>query len=844
MTPYMENKKHKMLKIIKKNKSDADLLLRKLEQSFIINTSDRSVKLSTNKVWKIITEQNEDVKEKIAYLSLAKLIESDSKEYKYEILRRKVFNAIINEKNPPSKLTMQLIFSLFIKLKEFSNLPIKNLLFVYKYFSLNFENKEKDIFFSASIGHILNSFKETKYPEKEHKEFVFGIIKIIKKEKEFDFFFDKRDIVGKKIELEWKDYSVEIKNVFDLCWNEKYRSTPTKSWLKRAKSLIESAENIEGQVNIFSKYFILLDDASKSIVKRLNSINSPRMSDSLTEIENSEFINNLKEYDNNKYKYYIEKTNEDALCYLIWYCSLINNHDLNHNIGNLALSSYLKIKWRGVISKRIGSACLYAFTLMPEKVGIIHLLSIRNRTSNKNIKNIANKNIALKSKELGLTEESLIEMSTPDFGIKNNMAVEVFSGYEAIISILDINKPVLEWNNVDSNKKQKAIPKTVKENCSLKLKEIKIKLKEIKLALNTHKTRLENSYINNIEWDIKDWKEYYIKHPLLSRFNSLLIWYFDDSVTAINKGNNWVDENLKEIDINKYSNVKLWHPIYSDVKTVKSWREYFVNNKIVQPFKQAFREIYKITDAEIVTNTYSNRFAAHILYQYQFKALARIRGWDYSLQGSFSSDDRAYKIIKNTNYKIEFWIPPVEDSIDNSNIYLYLASDQTRIYQDDDLVQMSAVPDIIFTEIMRDIDLFVGVCSIGNNPDWQDSGELREYWHSYSFGNLTTNAKIRKEALIMLLPKLKIASQCKIVDNFLIVEGKLRKYKIHIGSGNILMYPDDSYLCIVANSGKKNQIFLPFDDDRTMSIIISKAFLLANDTNIKDETILSQINNK
>ena len=32
---------------------------------------------------------------------------------------------------------------------------------------------------------------------------------------------------------------------------------------------------------------------------------------------------------------------------------------------------------------------------------------------------------------------------------------------------------------------------------------------------------------------------------------------------------------------------------------------------------------------------------------------------------------------------------------------------------------------------------------------------------------------------------------------FLIVRGELRTYKLHLGSGNILMEPDNQYLCIV-----------------------------------------------
>jgi hypothetical protein len=151
---------------------------------------------------------------------------------------------------------------------------------------------------------------------------------------------------------------------------------------------------------------------------------------------------------------------------------------------------------------------------------------------------------------------------------------------------------------------------------------------------------------------------------------------------------------------------------------------------------------------------------------------------------------------------------------------------------------------------MRDVDLFVGVASVGNDPIWQDGGpegRYRDYWHSYSFGELSGTAATRKQVLERLVPRLKIAKRCSFSDRFLIVRGDKRTYKIHLGSGNILMEPNDQYLCIVPDSRsrtKQSELFLPFEGDNTLSIILSKAVLLAEDTKIKDLTITRQIDAK
>jgi hypothetical protein len=112
-------------------------------------------------------------------------------------------------------------------------------------------------------------------------------------------------------------------------------------------------------------------------------------------------------------------------------------------------------------------------------------------------------------------------------------------------------------------------------------------------------------------------------------------------------------------------------------------------------------------------------------------------------------------------------------------------------------------------------------------------------------GDLSEVAKTRKLALERLVPRLKISKVSAIKGNFLVVEGHRHTYKIHLGSGNILMEPNDQYLCIVpdrsAKTLGKSAVFLPFESDAVLSIILSKAQLLMDDDQITDPTILRQL---
>jgi hypothetical protein len=145
---------------------------------------------------------------------------------------------------------------------------------------------------------------------------------------------------------------------------------------------------------------------------------------------------------------------------------------------------------------------------------------------------------------------------------------------------------------------------------------------------------------------------------------------------------------------------------------------------------------------------------------------------------------------------------------------------------------------------MRDVDLFVSVANVGNDPRWGEraAAAQRAGWTDVAFGPLTETAKTRHGVLRDLLPGLAIRQRCRLEERYLVVTGRLRTYRIHLGSANIRMEPNDQYLCIVQdhqNAGAR--VRLPFEGDAILSLILSKAFLLADDDKITDRSILSQI---
>ncbi|MEZ5045153.1 MAG: DUF4132 domain-containing protein [Saprospiraceae bacterium] len=493
---------------------------------------------------------------------------------------------------------------------------------------------------------------------------------------------------------------------------------------------------------------------------------------------------------------------------------------------------------------------IHVYSQLPQEISIPRLTNLKAKAKNKNILKRIDTAITTVGEKSGRTKAEIEESVIPDFGISGDSKyIFKIDDVDCVFEIHN-HKEQLIYYQLSNEKRQKTLPKKLKDAFPNEIKGFKKKVKEIKTSISSQKKRIENFYLINRVIPYSIFKENYLNNNLVNILARNLIWNFKNDNLNVNlilsdKGFTDFEGNLysKELTGTK---VSLWHPIGFESDYILNWRNYILSNEILQPFKQAFREIYIITDAELNTETYSNRYASHILNKDHVSALCKVRGWSPS--GIINSGKATYK-VPESDYKVEYWVSDIYLG-EHSKTYgsAHISTDQVRFYKKKDQLPLSEVPAIIFTEVMRDIDLFVGVTSIGNDPEWHDRGDngTINYWSSYSNGELTERSKTRVEILKNIIPKMKIADKCEFQGKYLKIKGSIRDYKIHMGSGNILMEPDDQYLCIVADRSAKKlkKVFIPFEGDNMLSIIISKALLLAEDSKITDPTIIRQIKRK
>lgn len=612
-------------------------------------------------------------------------------------------------------------------------------------------------------------------------------------------------------------------------------SKPSQKYLNDAKKIIDQLGSDKFK-KVTQEWFVFVINLKETIISLTQTYG--KQAYTYNEIE---FLNTL---------------NSDAIKGFVWMSSWFYDNATIQIVSKLAERCFKKIPEKGPAAAGIGNACLYTLYASKGLDGIAQLSRLRLKIKQNNTLSLIEKYIEDAANKLGVSSIEIEDLAVDDFKLKDHQLVYTFDDYTGVIVLTGIGKSTLKWFKPDGSE-QKTVPQFVKDKFDAKLKKVKATQKQIDQTTASQKERFDRMLRSDRTMSMDYFKEKYLQHGLLSFIINKVIFKFSKGVEeclAIYNNNQWIAINYDIIDIDQFAMVSLWHPVTSSTNEVKEWRQFLFDGQIQQPFKQAYREIYLLTDAEVNTRTYSNRMASHILKQHQYVTLAKGRNWKARLIGAWDGGDQdtAQLIMPEYNICVEYWVNALnaDDEFNATGIWNYVTTDQIRFLnlETNDLIELVDVPPIAFSEAMRDVDLFVGVASVGNDPTWSDSGGLptyRDYWQSYSFGDLSEIAKNRKEILQGLIPRLKIASVTHIEDKFVVVKGKLRTYKIHIGSTNILMEPNDQYLCIVPDRSKKNvseNLFLPFEGDNGLSVIISKAFLLANDDKITDSTITSQIN--
>jgi hypothetical protein len=549
---------------------------------------------------------------------------------------------------------------------------------------------------------------------------------------------------------------------------------------------------------------------------------------------------------------------------VVWCAALSRRPGMASMIADFAIACLRKIPMLGAVSQKVGFACVQGLGATETNEAVSQLARLRAKVKYTVALRLIEKCLHEAAERGGLTVDELEDLAAPSYPLDDEGKTEVAIGdCSAVVRLSEDGEVGVMWRNADS-KPVKSVPSHIKKAFPKEVKALAALAKELGEVYRAQRYRLESSFIGTRSMSPVHWRKYFIDHSLLGLMGRGLIWVFSNQHgwerSGLYASGVVRDPRGETLDVGAATKVRLWHPLSSEASEMQQWRERVFNERVRQPFRQAFREFYQLTDGERQTRMYSNRFAGIIMRQHQFSSLCRARGWSYRLMGAeFDGFNVPTKMLPSWNIHIEFYVdlpsdrqPSLRESAlgeqSQSGINLFLGSDQVRFYRDRKEIALDEVPAIVYSEVMRDIDLFTTVSAVGPDESWSDQGDrgMGILPPGMNVNDVSELLALRLDILSRVLPITDIADRCKVDNSWLVVHGRLGIYRIEVSWGLALRVTDAGVRHLTIPQKLLDQVHvdfsaIPIELDYRTEMILRKAYVLANDWNIDSPELIRQL---
>ncbi len=247
--------------------------------------------------------------------------------------------------------------------------------------------------------------------------------------------------------------------------------------------------------------------------------------------------------------------------------------------------------------------------------------------------------------------------------------------------------------------------------------------------------------------------------------------------------------------------------------SLEAWQERVIRERVGQPFKQVFREVYLPAQGEGAEAS-CYRFAGHPLEARQAFALLRQRGYAPK-RGEAVKEWRGQGLRAHLRWAASD--EPVGKLLGRATKSVPVTSGAIWFEGErGEQLSVSAVPPVVFSETLRDADLLVSRAA---------AGEL---------GFTSEETRRLRRALVRHVARaLGLTSVYASEDSaHVIVEGTLATYRVHLGSGSVLLEKSRRSLDVSGIEGPGTDVVGAESLDAHTSRIIGTVIALCQDDQI------------
>jgi hypothetical protein len=385
---------------------------------------------------------------------------------------------------------------------------------------------------------------------------------------------------------------------------------------------------------------------------------------------------------------------------------------------------------------------------------------------------------------------------------------------EFILSVSEDGEPNFEI--LKNGKTLKDIPANLKKDEAVL--ELRARRKELENQRSRMRVSLERAMVHGDEFTAKELRDL-TKHPIVKPMLEQLVFIGETQMGFLSSdGKNLVSPNGELLEMTSKT-LRLAHPV--DLLESGTWSEFqgvFFSAKRQQPFKQIFRELYLLTEAEKLEKTKSSRYAGHQINHRQSVALLGSRNWVIAYEGDASRTFFAEGITAHVGSKYGWTTPAEVEAPALDTIHFTKRGHWESL-------DLETIPKRLYSEVMRDLDLVVSVAHVGGvDPEASQS-----------------TTEMRAALLLETLRLLKLEN-VKIEKSVALIQGSIGRYSVHLGSAVVHQQPGGAICLVAVPNQARGRIFLPFaDSDPRTAEVIAKVLMLAKDSEIQDPVLLRQL---
>ncbi|RAG85811.1 DUF4132 domain-containing protein [Streptacidiphilus pinicola] len=242
-------------------------------------------------------------------------------------------------------------------------------------------------------------------------------------------------------------------------------------------------------------------------------------------------------------------------------------------------------------------------------VALLHLHGIAQRVKFKALKVRAQEKIAEVAEGLGLTGDQLSDRLVPDLGLESDGTTVIDYGPRRFTVGFDeqLRPFVLDADG----KRRKDLPAPgVKDDQELAPAERKRFMglkKDVRTIASDQIRRLEAAMVAQRTWTAGEFRELFVRHPLVWHLVRRLVWLADaaeggaPTAFRVAEDRGFADVNDDEFVLAEDATVRLAHPLHLG-DALAPWSELFAGYEILQPFNQLGRAVRHLTPKEANAN--------------------------------------------------------------------------------------------------------------------------------------------------------------------------------------------------------------------------------------------------